>query len=132
MKTVLATFAELLALSLLVVFTAQTAYAIKPFETEFKAQYVKEDSSVATEKALAEAVAEVKCNVCHKGKKKKDLNAYGLALGELLDKKKDKKDLEKIRAALDKVAALKSDPSASDAPTFGDLIKEGKLPGGKE
>jgi hypothetical protein len=64
------------------------------------------------------------------GKSKKDHNAYGIALAERLDKKEDAKNVEKIKKALEEVAALSSDPSKADAPTFGKLIEEGKLPGG--
>ena len=42
----------------------------------------------------------------------------------------DAKNVEKIKKALEEVAALSSDPSKPDAPTFGKLIEEGKLPGG--
>jgi len=100
------------------------AFAIKQFADEFKAVYVKEGTPLAAE------VEKAKCNVCHVGKNKKDRNAYGNALAELLDKKTDKEDKEKIRKALEQVAGMSSDPSKPDAPKFGDLIKEGKLPGG--
>jgi len=100
------------------------AYAIKQFADEFKAMYVKDGTP------LAAAVEEAKCNVCHMGKSKKDHNAYGNALAERLDKKEDAKNVEKIRKALEEVAALPSDPAKADAPTFGQLIADGKLPGG--
>jgi len=98
------------------------AFAIKQFADEFKAVYVKEGTP------LAEAVATAKCNVCHVGESKKDRNAYGQALAERLDKKEDAKNVDKIRQALEEVAAL---PSAVDGKTFGDLIAEGKLPAGE-
>ena len=104
-------------------FAPDSAKAIKPFFDEFKEKYVKPDGS-AEEKALAEAVEKVKCNVCHKGKSKKMRNAYGEVLDALLDKKADAKNKEKIAEALDKVAGEKS-PAG---PTFGELMKEGKLP----
>ena len=100
---------------------APPAFAIKQFETEFKALYVKDGTP------LAAAVEQAKCNVCHKGKSKKDRNAYGEALAERLDKKADKDDKEKIRKALEEVAAL---PSGEAGKTFGDLIQAGQLPGG--
>jgi hypothetical protein len=100
------------------------AYAIKQFADEFKAVYVKDGTP------LAAAVEEAKCNVCHVGKSKKDRNVYGEALAERLDKKEDAKNVEKIKKALEEVAALSSDPSKADAPTFGKLIQEGKLPVG--
>lgn len=98
------------------------AFAIKQFADEFKAVYVKEGTP------LAEAVATAKCTVCHVGDSKKDRNAYGQALAERLDKKEDAKNVDKIRQALEEVAAL---PSAVDGKTFGDLIAEGKLPAGE-
>ena len=104
------------------------AWAIKQFQDQFHAKY-------AGEKADASFVALVKktakCNVCHLGKKKKDRNAYGQELSKLLDKKADKKDVKKIREALDKVAKMHLDPEDEKSPTFGDLIKAGKLPGGE-
>ncbi len=114
------------ALGLVVAFaaTGREAFAIKQFSDEFKAVYVKEGTPLAAE------VETAKCNVCHKGKSKKDRNAYGEALGKLLDKKEDKSNVEKIREALATVAKESSDPAKPDAPTFGDLIEAGKLPGG--
>ena len=56
--------------------------------------------------------------------------AYGNALAELLDKKEDAKNVDKIRESLEKVAAMPSDPAKADGPTFGALIEQGKLPGG--
>ncbi len=103
---------------------AREAFAIKQFADEFKAVYVKEGTP------LAAAVATAKCNVCHKGKSKKDRNAYGEALAKLLDKKADKENAEKIREALATVAKESSDPAKADAPTFGSLIEAGTLPGG--
>ncbi len=108
----------------------EPARAIAPFKKEFEAKYVKKDPTTPEEQALAAAVKEAKCNVCHVGKKKKDRNAYGEALSELLDKKADAKDLAKIQEALDKVADMKSNPDDPNSPTFGELIKQGKLPGG--
>lgn len=108
--------------------SAPPARAIPAFKTEFDAKYVKKDSTDPAEKALAEAVKEAKCNVCHKGMNKKERNAYGEKLAELLDKKEDAKNKQKIQEALDKVAEMKCDPDQPDGPTFGDLLKEGKLP----
>lgn len=102
------------------------AFAIKEFFDEFKAVYVKPDSADANEKALVAAVETAKCNVCHAGSSKKERNSYGNALADLLDKKEDKKNAEKIRQALETVAAM---PSVAGGPTFGELLKQGKLPG---
>ena len=102
--------------------SARPAWAIKQFQDEFKELYVKEGSPLAAE------LERVKCNVCHVGKEKKERNAYGKALDERLDKKVDKANKEKIRKMLEEVAALPSDPAKPDSPTFGALLKEGKLP----
>jgi len=114
----------ILGLSIALAASAREAFAIKQFFDEFKEVYVKEGSPLAAE------VETAKCNVCHKGKSKKDRNAYGEALAKLLDKKEDKADKEKIRTALETVSKESSDPGKADAPSFGDLLAEGKLPGG--
>ncbi len=103
----------------------QPAQARPPYKKQFDAKYVKKDSSDPTEKKFAEAAEAAKCLICHVGEKKKDRNDYGKALSQLL-KKGDEKDIPKIDGALDTVASEKS-PSG---PTYGELIKEGKLPGG--
>jgi adenosylmethionine-8-amino-7-oxononanoate aminotransferase len=109
---------------LVVASQAREAFAIKQFADQFKEVYVKDGTP------LAAGVEAAKCNVCHKGKSKKDRNAYGEALAKLLDKKEDKENVEKIREALATVAKESSDPKDASAPTFGALIEEGKLPGG--
>jgi hypothetical protein len=113
-----------LGLAVAVGLAARPAVAIKQFSDEFKEVYVKEGTPLAAE------VEKAKCNVCHVGKSKKDRNAYGNALAERLDKKEDKENKEKIRTMLAEVAALSSDPGKPDAPTFGQLIEAGRLPGG--
>jgi len=110
----------------------ESARAVDPFKKEFEAKYVKASPSTPEETALAAAVKKEKCNVCHVGTKKKDRNSYGEALAGLLDKKTDLKDKAKINDALDKVAAMKSDAKDPNSPTFGELIQQGKLPGGTE
>ena len=113
-------------------FTCSTerASAIPAFNKEFQDMYFKKDSTDPKEKALAEAITKVKCNVCHVGTKKKDRNAYGEELNKLLDKKEDIKNAPKIQDALKKVEAMPSDPANPQSPTYGDRIKEGKLPAG--
>jgi cytochrome c2 len=103
---------------------SREAFAIKQFFDEFKAVYEKEGTPLAAE------IETAKCNVCHKGKSKKDRNAFGEALAKLLDKKVDKDNKDKIREALETVAKESSNPADASAPTFGALIDEGKLPGG--
>ncbi len=72
------------------------------------------------------------CTVCHPkidGKDdKKVRNNYGAGLGKLLAKKNET-DEDKIKEALTKLEAEKS---ATEGKTFGDLIKDGTLPGTDE
>ncbi len=66
------------------------------------------------------------CAVCHPkkdNKKKKKHNAYGQAIKKVIAKKE--KDVEKIKAALLKVEKIES---RTKGKSFGDLLKEGKLP----
>ena len=58
---------------------------------------------------------------------KKEKNNYGAAFGKALGAKNEK-DGEKIKAALIKAEGEKS---AVDGKTFGDLLKDGKLPASK-
>lgn len=132
-----------LSTALIIVVLAAPAAAIAPFKKVFFDVYAKPDSADPGEKAFA-VVAESKttgeCWVCHakwKGADKHVRNNYGKALSSLLDKKKfsserreaepDKCDKE-IRDALEKVAGMKSNPADLKSPTFGELIKSGKLP----
>jgi hypothetical protein len=112
-------------LGTMVLVQVQPAQARPPYKKQFDAKYVKKDSSDPTEKKFAEAAEAAKCNICHVGEKKKDRNEYGMALSKLL-KKGDEKDIPKIDSALDTVAK----EASKAGPTYGDLIKEGKLPGG--
>jgi hypothetical protein len=101
---------------------APQAQAFPPFKIAFDKKYMAEGS--ALHKALE---GKSNCNVCHLGTKdKKKRNDYGLALDKLLTKE-DAKNPEKITDALAKVEAEKSGNM-----TFGELIKQGKLPITKE
>ncbi len=108
---------------------SQPALAIKQFSDEFMKLY-KVDKSADVQTELTKKVLEAKCFTCHQGKKKKDRNLYGMHLSVLLDKKKDAKNPKKIVEALEKVSKMYSDPKDKESPTFGELIKAGKLPGG--
>jgi hypothetical protein len=118
----------LLAIAFLAGPAAQPAKAIKHFRDAFIAKYVKPDSSDAKDQAFAAAVEKAKCNLCHAGRSKKDRNPYGAALDNFVDRDTDKDNKEKIAAALDKAAEVKSDANDPGSPTFGQLISEGKLP----
>jgi len=102
-----------------VALTARPAFAVKQFYDQFKEVYVNDGNLDQS------AVAKAKCNICHvKGEKKKVKNEYGKLLDDLLDRKKDARNPEKIREALEKVAAMKS-PSGK---TWGELLAAGQLP----
>lgn len=92
-----------------------SADARPKFKDLFKEEY----------KNLAEQVEQVKCGVCHYGEKKTNRNDYGQALGKALGKKNES-DAKKVKEAFKKVEKEKS---GTEGKTFGDLIKEGKLPG---
>jgi cytochrome c553 len=68
------------------------------------------------------------CAVCHPEKDKKKRNNYGVALAGKLEKKNES-DLDKIKEALVKTEEEKS---KTEGKTFGDLIKDGELPGTEE
>lgn len=76
-------------------------------------------------KELGSQAEAVKCGACHFGQEKKNRNDYGKAVGEAIGEK-NVKDIDKIKAALEKASKGKS---ATEGKTFGDLIKDGKLPG---
>lgn len=107
-----------------------SAFAIIPFSKEFLKLYVEP----AKDSPFAKEVDKVKCNVCHEGTSKKMRNEYGAAVAKLLKKgdfgpdklKEDPEGTSKaIVEALKKIEAEKS----KDGKTFGEKIKEGKLPG---
>jgi len=106
------------------------ALGVLQFQKEFLRLY-NIDRKQEKKSDYAKAVLKAKCFVCHQGKKtKKNHNPYGNELKKLLDAKKDKKNPEKIAAAIEKVAELHTDPKDKKSPTYGELIKAGKLPGG--
>jgi len=67
---------------------------------------------------------EAKCAICHPGKEKKERNVYGVALSKCLGVA-NVTDEAKIKESLKKVEGEKS---AVAGKTFGDLLKDGKLP----
>jgi len=105
------------------------AMALPPFNIQWKAKYVEGNKN----EAFVKAVGTANCNVCHdpKTKSKKDHNDYGKAVKKFItkaqyDKIKGDMDAAKkyIAEGIDKAAAEK----APDGKTYGDRIKEGKLP----
>jgi cytochrome c2 len=109
---------------------ASPAAADPKFYTEFKKLYLDKHPD---KKFVAEVHKGTnRCLVCHQGKKsRKNHNAFGKPLVELLDRKTDLKDVAKITAAIEKVAAMKVDPDNEKSETYLDRIKASKWPGGE-
>ena len=120
-------FAVVLSVTLLATLSlTRPAQAIPQFQKEYLALYMGEDKTTDFAKSLKQAG----CWNCHQGKLRKNHNPYGIHLVDLLDKKADMKNPEKIVEALKKVEAMHSVEGDDKSPTYGELIKEGKLPGG--
>jgi hypothetical protein len=121
----------LLALAAIAAVGVRSAIAIAPFQAHFIKEYINNHE----DKEFAKYVkTKAKCHICHQGKvspKNVHHNAYGKHLVKLLDPVKDKKDVEKIKKALATVAKMHSDPKDEKSPTYGELIAQSKLPGGK-
>ena len=117
-----------LALPLLITLVSP-AGAVPKFYEVFKKEYL--DSH--PDKKFAEAVekTDVKCLVCHQGKKKKNRNSFGQELAKLLDRKKDLKNDAKISASIKKVLAMHVDPKNEKSETYMDRLKASKWPGGE-
>lgn len=93
------------------------AGARAPYLKEFKEKY-------GSDEEYGKLIDETKCFICHVGKEKKNRNDYGKALSKIV--MKNEKDKAKIAEALGKV----EDEKSPDGKTYGELIKEKKLPGG--
>ncbi|MHC2068730.1 leucine-rich repeat domain-containing protein [Bremerella sp. T1] len=117
---------------------SQPAFAIPFFWEVFNEKVVPAEPKEEPAKKFAAAATGSKCNVCHiDGQSKKERNAYGAALDELLDKAnfgKDRLEKEKdkataeVAAALEKVKAMKVNADDEKSPTFADNISAGNLP----
>jgi hypothetical protein len=105
---------------------ARPAQAILQFQKEFINLYVGDEK----DSDFGKIVKQAGCFVCHQGKLRKNHNPYGIHLVDLLDKKADMKNPEKIIEALKKVEAMHSVAGDDNSPTYGQLIKKGELPGG--
>jgi hypothetical protein len=108
--------------------TLSSAWALPPFNKEWTAKYVEGNSNAK----FVEAVSEAKCNVCHEGTSKKMKNEYGKAVGKYLTKAKYNEIKEDEAAAkkyiLEGLQKAEAEKNGS-GKTFGELIKEGTLPG---
>lgn len=106
--------------------SVRPAHAILQFQKEWVKLYVGDDK----DSDFAKEVKKAGCLLCHQGKLRKHHNPYGEHLVPLLDKKADMKNPEKIVEALKKVEVMHSVEGDDKSPTYGELIKQGKLPGG--
>ena len=113
------------------VLSTRPAVAVKPFLEQFKALYVKPKTTDHAMQIFNAAVAEKDCSLCHLPKPKKGFNTYGAQLKKLLNAKRDAQNAQRIRAAMKKVAQMKSNPDDPKSPTFGARIRQGKLPVGE-
>lgn len=111
---------------------ALLSVAVTPEQAQARPQYRKVFGLKYPD--LKEQVEEKKCAVCHpvSGKNKIN-NDYGITLKKQLEGKKNEKDEKKLDELLTKIEGEKSKtPTAEgseEMKTFGELIKEGKLPG---
>ena len=113
------------------VLNPRPAVAVKPFLEQFKTLYVKSNTTDHTMLIFNAAVAKKDCMICHLPKPKRGFNAYGAQLKKLLNAKRDGQNAQAIRAAMKKVAQMKSNPDDPDSPTFGARLRQGKLPVGE-
>lgn len=114
-------------LTLGLVLLAGSAFALPPFNKEWTGKYAEGN------KALADAAATAKCNVCHMGTSKKDKNEYGKAVAKFLSKAefdKVKADAEAAKKFISEGLTKAEAEKSSGGQTFGELLKAGKLPGG--
>jgi cytochrome c2 len=108
---------------------AQPAAAVlqfyKVWETEYLTNHPDQEYAALVKKPAN------RCLVCHQGKSRKRHNVYGEHLEELLDRKKDLKDKEKILAAIKQVGEMHFDANNDTSETFAARIAAGKFPAGE-
>ncbi len=121
--------------------TADPAAAITPFGKAFEEKY----AAAHPEPAFHTAYKKTRCNVCHvKGQKKEICNPYGDELARLIPgnaearikearalgqhEAEEERILQELNAAFEVVEKIKTNPSNTASPTYGELIRAGKLP----
>ena len=117
-----------LLLALFAFGSAQPAFAVLQFYQQFDKVYLAEHANEEFAKGAHDP--KMRCLICHQGKNRKNRNVYGEQLAELLDRKTDIKNVDKIKEALAKVGAMHSDPKDESSPTYDEMIKAGTFPGG--
>jgi hypothetical protein len=111
--------------------TAAPAPAIEQFYNEFKAKYSKPKNKNRNEVLLSRAIEQAKCTICHLNDDKHKLTSYGTAVALLINRF-DKSNKKKILETFDKVANKNSDSYDRNSITFGEQIKQGKIPEGPD
>ena len=109
-----------LAIVMAAAVVAALVFSVDVVPVQAQKQYF--DAFVAKYPEVAEKANQQKCGVCH-GKQKTQRSDFAKALEKALGEKKVK-DVEKINAALDTVAA----EEYTDGKTYGELLKDGQLP----
>ncbi|MGC1272569.1 MAG: hypothetical protein WBC44_02590 [Planctomycetaceae bacterium] len=100
------------------------SFVAAPQQADARPQYLK--AFAGKYKNLEDQAKEAKCTICHYGKSKKNNNDYGDALKKHFGEEKNVKDA----AVIDKgFAGIEKEKSKVESKTFGDLIKDNKLPG---
>ncbi len=121
----LATIVGVSASAIVLLFSAQQAQSRPQYSKEFASKFINRDSTDPNEKSFADSAVKAKCTICHMGESKKNRNAFGRELAKLLH---NEKDTAKIDEAFDSVLKMKADPEDPNSPTYGELMKQGKLP----
>ena len=99
---------------------AEQAIARPRYLDAFKEKYAPDVSS-----PYGRLVNDTKCLVCHaETSTKKTRNSYGTALSKVIAKN------EKLKANIDKALGKIENEKTPAGKTFGELIRESKLPGG--
>ena len=101
------------------------AAARPPYPPGFQENY-KDNTKVV------DAAKETKCAICHSAKDKKKRNDYGKAVEKNMPKKNFddlKGDMPALAKKLMEALKLAEDEKNEAGKKFGDLLKEGKLPG---
>lgn len=121
-------FGLMLLMATLVGGAARSALARMQYYKVFEEVYLTDHENKDFSKTARDRKNQ--CFACHQGKNRKNRNPYGVHVAEVFEKAKNVKDVDKIKAALAKVGEMHSDPKDDKSPTYDELIKDGKFPGG--
>jgi cytochrome c553 len=105
-----------------------SALVVSGPEAQARPDYLKAFTS--TYPKLKTEADTAKCGVCHPEEKKSVRNDYGKAFGTSLGEK-NLKMADNEKKITDAMKKTESEKSGTEGKTFGDLIKDGKLPGKK-